>query len=456
MKISLKSIPLAISSNPAARPGIPVATYEARAAALIAEAHADWVIVYGDREHCANLVYMCGFDPRFEEAALVLGPGGKRVLIVGNEGLGYTSMSILPVEVALCQSFSLMGQPRASAPRLEGVLRGIGLSSGAVVALVGWKYLEADEIDDPEQPAFVPAFMPVVIKRIIGNAGALRDGTAALMHPVRGLKSHNNAAQIAAFEWSAARVSACVLRAVGAARPGMTEHQVAAAMGYEGDALSCHTMMATAGPDAPVIGLCSPSTRVIAWGDGASTAMGLHGSLCARAGLVRDTVEPVFFEKLVAPYYSAIATWWQTMRIGVAGGAVHDAVLGALAGAAFQPALNPGHLVSIDEWTHTPIRPGSAEAVASGMVFQCDIIPSPTPNGQALNCEDTVAIADPGLRAELRAGYPDLWKRIEQRRALMRDALGITLADEMLPLSTGPGYLAPFWMAHDLVCVAGD
>ena len=43
-------------------------------------------VVYGDREHFANLTYLTGFDPRFEESLLIVGrnddaadPGGERV-----------------------------------------------------------------------------------------------------------------------------------------------------------------------------------------------------------------------------------------------------------------------------------------------------------------------------------------------------------------------------------------
>jgi hypothetical protein len=211
-------------------------------------------------------------------------------------------------------------------------------------------------------------------------------------------------------------------------------------------------MLASANADAPVIGLCSPSSHVLAWGDGVSTAMGLHGSLCARAGLLRDVADTSFVASYVSPYYRAIATWWQTMRIGVTGGEVHAAVINALADACFRLLLNPGHLTSLDEWTHTPFRSESHDKIASGMVFQCDIIPAPMPNGQALNCEDTVAIADSGLCAQLRAQFPAAWQRIERRRMFMRDALGIHLSDALLPLSDSPAYLPPFWMASDWVC----
>jgi hypothetical protein len=65
--------------------------------------------------------------------------------------------------------------------------------------------------------------------------------------------------------------------------------------------------------------------------------------------------------------------------------------------------------------------------------------------------EDGVALADAALRADFAARFPGAWRRIERRRAFMREALGIRLADEVLPLSNTPSYLAPFLLAPDRV-----
>ena len=72
-------------------PALVAATYEARIAALKAAAGCDWVVVYGDREHVADITFLSNFYTRFEEAILVLGP--KYAVIVGNEGLGYVRAS---------------------------------------------------------------------------------------------------------------------------------------------------------------------------------------------------------------------------------------------------------------------------------------------------------------------------------------------------------------------------
>jgi hypothetical protein len=86
------------------------------------------------------------------------------------------------------------------------------------------------------------------------------------------------------------------------------------------------------------------------------------------------------------------------------------------------------------------------------MVLQCDIIPTPLPSGTALNCEDTVALADEELRAEIADRHPTLWSRIERNRDLMQSRLGLTLRPETLPLSLANGYLPPGWFSPSYVC----
>ena len=162
--------------------------------------------------------------------------------------------------------------------------------------------------------------------------------------------------------------------------------------------------------------------------------------------------EDSFFRQVAVPYFRVLATWYQSLHIGVTGSEVDQTVRAAFGNAPFNSALNPGHLVSFDEWVHSPIRPGSAERIASGMALQSDIIPAPLAQGQSLNCEDTLVIADRSLRAEIERDFTEMWQRMQARRTFMRDQLGIKLADEVLPLSTAPAYLPPFWLQDGLVC----
>jgi hypothetical protein len=201
MTIVLKHVPMPDFQFVEEIPSVPNEEYERRLNALVEAAATDWVLVFADREHYANLTYLVNYDPRFEEALLVLGKGGKRVLIAGNEGLGYMGILRAAVKVELCQTFSLNSQPRRTAPRLKDVLVKIGISGGQSVTVVGWKYLEDYETDAPQAPAFIPAFYIDILRSLVGLRGSLVDGTWLMMHPEKGLRAVNSADQIAAFEW---------------------------------------------------------------------------------------------------------------------------------------------------------------------------------------------------------------------------------------------------------------
>ena len=85
--------------------------------------------------------------------------------------------------------------------------------------------------------------------------------TAVLMDPADGLRGRDWADQIAAFALAALRVSQAVFRVVRGMRPGMTERDVSALMGYAGEPLSMHPIVASGAPGQPINGLRSPGGR---------------------------------------------------------------------------------------------------------------------------------------------------------------------------------------------------
>jgi hypothetical protein len=433
-------------------PSISATELQARIAALRAAVDADWVVVYADREHAANLIYLCNLDPRFEEALLVVG-GARPTLIVGKEDVGYVPIVPFEVEVICCPTFSLMGIDRSDGPTLEQALVDVGIKPGDRVGVVGWKAVGAGEAANPESAIFAPAFFVDTLRALVGAAGRVVDVTPALTSPRRGLRTFASADQIAVFEWGASRCSAWVHAIIGCAAPGLSEREAFGAVEWAGEPLSYHPVFAS-GPDV-ALGLRSPSSRRLQLGDAAVTAIGLWGGNCARGGLLvasRDELNQTsedYLERMAVPYWQAITTWFESLQVGVPGGAVFDAIVELLAGQEFASSLNPGHLIHYDEWMDSPIRDGSQDPIVSGMVLQSDIIPTGIRPGWTVNCEDTVAIADEALRTELERRHPELWSRIRTRQNYIRGTLGVTLPDEALPLSCTAAYLRPFWMASD-------
>jgi hypothetical protein len=434
-------------------PSISGAELEVRIAALKAAVDADWIVVYGDREHGANLIYLTNLDPRFEEALFVIGPD-TRTLLLGKEDVGYVPIVPIDVDVVLCPTFSLMGIDRGGGPTFEQALRQLGIGAGARIGVVGWKALHSDEWNGRRPAIFAPAFFVDTLRDLAGDSGSVVDATTALTSPRSGLRTFASADQVAIFEWGAARCSAWVHAIIGAARPGATEHDAFRAADWAGEPLSLHPVFA-AGPDVAV-GLRSPSTRRLELGDAAVACIGLWGGNCARGGLVAGSAGDLtaasegYLQRLAVPYWRAIATWYETLAVGTPGGEVFATVTELLAGEEFASSLNPGHLIHYEEWMDSPIRAGSDDPIASGMVLQSDIIPTGIRPGWTINCEDTVAIADAALRGEIEARHPALWSRIRARQEYVRSTLGIELRDDVLPLSCTTAYLRPFWLASGL------
>src|SRR4051812_10839638 len=158
MRIELRHVPLPDFGIPAERPAIPEAEYVTRCDALYASVGLDWVAVYGDREHFANLTWLTGYDPRFEEALLLLGPNGVRALLVGVEGVPYSEVAGLPLDVRFYHPFSILGQPHTDSPPLDEILRDLGMTGGHRVGIAGWKISDPRD-HPPGLPAFVPAFL---------------------------------------------------------------------------------------------------------------------------------------------------------------------------------------------------------------------------------------------------------------------------------------------------------
>src|SRR5258708_34402356 len=162
--IELAEIVLPEFGLPNEEPTIPAATYEARIAAArqrASDAGYDVLMVYADREHFANLAYLTGFDPRFEEALLILTQDQTPTLLVGNEDMAYTAISPIDLRPVLFQTFSLLSQPRSSSAPLTTILRdaGVGLTGGKRVGMAGWKYFIPVETPKPDYWLEVPAYL---------------------------------------------------------------------------------------------------------------------------------------------------------------------------------------------------------------------------------------------------------------------------------------------------------
>src|SRR5207342_3212120 len=152
----LATIGLPSFGMPDTMPELPASLYPPRVAALRERARArgyDRLVIYADREHSANLSWLSGFDPRFEEAVAIVGPSGDPAILVGNECWGLAGAAPLPMRRILFQDLSLPGQPRDRSQPLAEILAGEGIGAGSRLGVVGWKTYAGRELIDA--PAFL-------------------------------------------------------------------------------------------------------------------------------------------------------------------------------------------------------------------------------------------------------------------------------------------------------------
>jgi Xaa-Pro aminopeptidase len=451
-RATLRQVDLPDFGMPSSMPEIPTSVYEERMKRLrgrMAERGYDTVVVYADREHSANLSYLTGFDPRFEEALLVVGDSGEPAILVGNECWGMAGAAPLDMRRHLYQDLSLPGQPRDRSRPLPEILGEERIGRGSRVGVVGWKEFGNRKTID------LPAFIVDELRELTGPTGLVENATDILIGAGDGLRVSNEVEQLAAFEYAACHTSSGVRRLLFGLRPGMTEQEAVRLLEWNGMPLSCHLML-TAGPRAS-LGLLSPGDRPIEMGDRFTVAFGIWGALNCRAGFVTDgpTRLPAgvedYVDRLVAPYFEAVTEWYEALHIGQTGGALQEIIDRRLGDPFFGIFLNPGHQIHLDEWVNTPVRPGSPVELRSGMALQVDIIPATGTDYFTTNIEDGIALADEELRQTLATRYPDVWGRIEARRAFMGDVLGIQLHPDVLPFSNIPAYLPPFLLRPDHV-----
>ena len=441
-------------------PPVTLAEFEARLGALrwaMERRRLGHLVVYGDREHFANLAYLTNLDPRFEEAVLVVGAAGDPLLVVGNECEGYLPVSPLFVAGKLrterFQPFSLLSQPRDRSRLIRDIFAGEGIGRHGRVGCVGWKYFDESEIPDSAHAIELPAYLVDGLRDLAGRDNVV-NATAILMHPGDGLRSACSPAEIAYFEYTNVLASEGMRRLLFGVRDGMLDTDLARLAGFNGEPLGCHMTLATGAN--PYGGLSGPVGARVRRGDTLSTNICYWGSNICRAGWVAESAEDLpppardYVANFAGVYFEALAEWFGLLRLGKPGGELERLIAEKLPLEKFGIFLNPGHLIHLDEWVSSPIYRGSEVPLHSGMVLQVDVIPS-SEVYFSTRMEDGVVLADAGLSRRLAAEYPGCYQRCRKRRDFMADVLGIELPEGVLPLSNIPALVPPFFLRPNTV-----
>ena len=311
-------------------------------------------VVYGDREHFANLAYLTGFDPRFEEALLIISRSGTPLILVGNECEAYLGVSSLHAAGRIrherFQSFSLLGQPRDQSRALREILADEGIAATAAVGTVGYKYFSNNEHPDAAHALDIPSYIADTLRELAGLENVY-NATDLLMHPGYGLRATCSPFEIAYFEYTNGQAAESVKRIIFALQEGMTDHSAVESGRLNGDPLSCHVTFVT-GRNANY-GLCGPSGELIRLGQPLAFNVSYWGSNICRAGWIARNATDLpesasdYVPSFAGPYFEAMGEWFGLMELGTLGHSVYDLIQDRLPFDRFGIYLNPGHLIHL-------------------------------------------------------------------------------------------------------------
>lgn len=410
----------------------------------------DAVVVYADLEHGSNFEYLCGFLPRFEEALLILHANGKAFMVLGNENLnkaGKARIEAVPIHMP---HFSLPNQPMQTEKSVAQILASCELEDAEKIGLIGWKNFTS-HVEDNHLLFDLPYFLVEALKTVCGKAQFTN--AAYLLIGENGVRTTNNANEFAHYEYGAALAGNCILKTMDRLKVGKTEMEMAETLAADGQRHSVVTIMAT-GARFEKANLY-PGNKQIQCGDKISITTGFKGGLQSRAGYAVECAEQLpekeqdYLKAVAIPYFQAVKTWLETIKIGINGNDLYEAVETVLPKEEYGWTLNPGHLCADEEWMSSPIYPQSEETLQSGMLFQIDIIPSVNGYGR-VSCESGILLADEQLRKAIAKEYPAVWERIVKRRAYMQEVLGIRIQEDVLPTSMATAYLRPYLLKKEM------
>ena len=411
----------------------------------------DICVVYGDREHFSNMEYLSGYDCRFEEGLLIIPAEGTPTIVVGNEGMAYSDVVPYPVNRVYYRNFSLQGQPRRKEESLEEILRTAGVRAESRLGVIGFKFFLPEFVpSDPAATYDLPSYVMEAIFRVCPPEQVC-NATELMTNNEDGIRlNFRSAKEIAMMEAAASRAAAVLLRMLKTLKPGIKEYEVgeAARMGFAPWAMFPLTNF---GEKHVYQGLRSPDdVTELEEGMPCGVCYAIRYSLASRVGVAaHDEASMGAYQPYLMPFYGkffeAMCNWYRTVRIGVTGHELYHAVHSIIGGSEYNVDLNPGHYVGGDEWVNSPSADGSAFTLKDGACLQADIIASNTNPVRSAICEDTIVLAGPELRQELKEAYPEVYDRIMKRREMMQN-LGMELADEVLPMSNLNAVMFPFML----------
>lgn len=441
-------------------PQIPLQEYERRIEecnALLEKHNLTHLVIYADREHFANLCYLTGFDPRFEEALMIIRADSKPLVLIGNECFAYVDASPLiqenRIRKELYQSFSLLNQPREKSRKLIEILKSENINAKSTIGCVGTKYFDTQELSDAQHAIDLPAYIADLLRNLSSFENVV-NASDLFMHPDYGIRTNVGIYDIAYLEYTNGLASEGFKNMLFAIKEGASDFELAKKMDFNGTPLGCHLTFVT--DSNHKFGLSGPNGSIIKKGSVLASNFCYWGANICRAGWVVNNEKELpssaqdYIKSFAGKYFETMNEWFKNMRPEKRGGDIFDLIHTHLPFETFGIYLNPGHLIHLDEWISSPIYKNSNIKLRSGMAMQIDIIPC-SEKYFSTRMEDGIVIANNTLQQKLKASFPEVLKRCNARKEFMNQTLGFELPEEVLPLSNMTGIVNPFFLNPNLV-----
>lgn len=410
---------------------------------LMQQQSIDSLVIYADLEHGSNFEYLVGFLPRFEEALLILHKNGEAYLILGNENIKKAKFSRIDVNAIHAPQFSLPNQPMIGEKSMKEIYQEAKLNVESNIGVVGWK-LFTSQYQDTRKLFDVPHYL---IEDLFKISKHITNRTDIFIGGDYGVRTINNANEIAHYEFGSSLASDSILKAMNTLEIGVSEIELGAALNNAGQKNTVVTIAATG--ERFYKGNLYPTDKKVKLQDTIALTVAYKGGLSSRAGYaVHETSQlPIhqqdYLDVVVKPYFNAITVWLEKIHCGMLGGELYTLIDQVLPKEKYHWSLCPGHLTSDEEWMSSPIYENSKESIKSGMLFQTDIIPA-VPGYGSTSVESTVVIANQVLRENIKQEYPLLWERMMKRKEYLKNELHISLHDDVLPMASTLAYLRPY------------
>ena len=123
-----------------------------------------------------------------------------------------------------CRASHAIGRGRS-----REILGEEGIGNGSRVGVVGWKTYASPTASD------LPSYLVDELRRSTGPGGTVENATDLLIDAADGLRVINDVDQLAVLEHAASRTSRGVRDVLRGLRPGMTEREAVALLGWDGD-----------------------------------------------------------------------------------------------------------------------------------------------------------------------------------------------------------------------------